>query len=139
LRYSNSDTRNYCDAVVGKSSCFMWLDRQQRSTQPLRRSGSGSHCGSIGDRDERNFCYAKANKQTSSYGSIGNRDKRNYCYALVGRQRSSCGSIYTRVTWAIGATRKCPDLNAGSFRRSAIKFGQLRLRVWQERGGICDL
>ena len=59
---------------------------------------ASSYCGSISNRDQRNYCLAKAKSQASYCGSISNRDKRNMCLAEVKGQKSYCGSIQNRDT-----------------------------------------
>ena len=59
---------------------------------------ANSSCNSIANRDQRNYCLAKAKSQASYCGSISNRDKRNMCLAEVKGQKSYCSSISNRDT-----------------------------------------
>jgi len=61
-------------------------------------SFANSSCNSISNRDQRNYCLAKAKAQSSYCNSISNRDKRNMCLAEVKGQKSYCNSISNRDT-----------------------------------------
>ena len=57
---------------------------------------SASHCYSIKDKDEKNYCLARAKRQASYCYSIRNSDKKNFCLAEIKGQKSYCYSIKNR-------------------------------------------
>lgn len=52
-----------------------------------------SHCYSIQNHDQKNFCLARAKQQTSYCYSIHESDTKNFCLAQINRQSSYCYSI----------------------------------------------
>ncbi len=70
---------------------------ERRATATLIENvGTGTQnesCSSIGDADDRQFCYAKEKNDANACSSIKDGDKRLYCTAVVTKQKSSCSSI----------------------------------------------
>jgi hypothetical protein len=57
---------------------------------------SDSHCYSIKNSDQKNYCLALAKHQDSYCYSIQESDSKNLCLAQVKNQKSYCYSIKTR-------------------------------------------
>jgi len=54
---------------------------------------ASSSCYSISNKDQKNYCLAKAKGQSSYCYSVSDRDKKNMCLAEVKGQKSYCYSI----------------------------------------------
>ena len=63
------------------------------TTFPLIALSSDSHCYSIKNRDQKNYCIALAKQQGSYCYSIQESDSKNLCLAQVKNQPNYCYNI----------------------------------------------